>query len=437
MGILGYSADLQTVTSGFPLDKFYYVDLCTHCLYHGVDWIYAFVETVSVYDIKSWYFWSWSNIFQDTYNTYFNSSSYISLFISHFNAFFSVLLDTYLIGLLNKLPYNDEWFRAYLASIDTTSTLYYYPELTNILNNESFVFILPYTTFIRTSIQYLLDSEILITSVMLFPQYLMCLFFIAFFLMLYFNYYTSSTKEENITDHDFLIFNATVDAEEEIGSIDDMLFGFLIFFYIFAWFFYAYFWSNISFLPELLIIIWLFPLVYVIILLIPASLLYDFGIYFLGYLRGVGTTPIFSSEILFDYIAIFAFFIRLVVQGVRLLLMFFVYMSFHDLILYWSWDVRWFYNPESFWQDLYSLDLTLGSVTYFFFLKLPTHIIYFMYELLHTFFVVTAQFFAFVGMVFWLFFFLYTFFTFEPHEAYLSYKRKVAALKKTFYNETK
>jgi hypothetical protein len=74
--------------------------------------------------------------------------------------------------------------------------------------------------------------------------------------------------------------------------------------------------------------------VYVIILLIPASLLYDFGIYFLGYLRGVATTPIFISEILFDYIAIFAFFIRLVVQGVRLLLMFFVYMSYHDLILY-------------------------------------------------------------------------------------------------------
>jgi hypothetical protein len=74
---------------------------------------------------------------------------------------------------------------------------------------------------------------------------------------------------------------------------------------------------------------------YVVILLIPASLLYDFGIYFLGYLRGVATTPVFLSEVLFDYIAIFAFFIRLVVQGVRLLLMFFVYASFHDLILYW------------------------------------------------------------------------------------------------------
>jgi hypothetical protein len=57
---------------------------------------------------------------------------------------------------------------------------------------------------------------------MLFPQYLMCLFFIAFFLMLYFKYYTRSNKEENINDHDVLIFNATFDAEEEIGSIDDM-----------------------------------------------------------------------------------------------------------------------------------------------------------------------------------------------------------------------
>jgi len=68
--------------------------------------------------------------------------------------------------------------------------------------------------------------------------------------------------------------------------------------------------------------------------LIPASLLFDFGIYFLGYLRGVGSTPVFLSEALFDYIAVFAFFIRLVVQGVRLLLMFFVYASYHDLILY-------------------------------------------------------------------------------------------------------
>jgi len=129
----------------------------------------------------------------------------------------------------------------YLASIDTTSTLYYYPELINLIANNTGEFSLPYSSYIRTSIEYLLDSETLLTAVMLFPQYLFCLIFISFFFALYFNYYTTSTKEENISDHDFLIFNAAMDAEEEIGSLDDILFGFLIFFYIFAWFFYVYF----------------------------------------------------------------------------------------------------------------------------------------------------------------------------------------------------
>jgi len=69
---------------------------------------------------------------------------------------------------------------------------------------------------------------------MLFPQYLFCLIAIGFLMMLYFNYYTSSTKEENLIDQDYLIFTATLDAEEEIGSLDDILFGFLIFFYVFA-----------------------------------------------------------------------------------------------------------------------------------------------------------------------------------------------------------
>jgi hypothetical protein len=51
--------------------------------------------------------------------------------------------------------------------------------------------------------------------------------------------------------------------------------------------------------------------------------------------------------------------------------------------------------------------------------------LYWIYELAHTFFVVTAQFIAFFAMVFWLFFFLYTFFVFEKFEDYFSEKRKI------------
>jgi hypothetical protein len=52
-------------------------------------------------------------------------------------------------------------------------------------------------------------------------------------------------------------------------------------------------------------------------------------------------------------------------------------------------------------------------------------IIKWIYELAHLFFVVTAQFIAFFAMVFWLFFFLYTFFVMEKFEDYFSEKRKL------------
>jgi hypothetical protein len=50
---------------------------------------------------------------------------------------------------------------------------------------------------------------------------------------------------------------------------------------------------------------------------------------------------------------------------------------------------------------------------------------------MHTFFVVTAQFTAFFAMVFWLFFFLYTYFSVEQHEAYLYILRKKINKKNT------
>ncbi len=71
--------------------------------------------------------------------------------------------------------------------------------------------------------------------------------------------------------------------------------------------------------------IYLFPLIYFIIFLIPISLLYDYGSYFLTYLNGVGKSSIMILELLFDYIAASIFFLRLMVQNVRLVFMLFTY----------------------------------------------------------------------------------------------------------------
>jgi len=50
---------------------------------------------------------------------------------------------------------------------------------------------------------------------------------------MFFSYYNSSTREENTIDHDYLIANATVEAEEEIGSLDDMLLSVVFISFIF------------------------------------------------------------------------------------------------------------------------------------------------------------------------------------------------------------
>jgi biopolymer transport protein ExbB/TolQ len=47
-----------------------------------------------------------------------------------------------------------------------------------------------------------------------------------------------------------------------------------------------------------------------------------------------------------------------------------------------------------------------------------------MYEVLHTFFVVTGQLIAYCAMIFWLFLFLFTFFVIEKQENHFEERRK-------------
>jgi hypothetical protein len=56
------------------------------------------------------------------------------------------------------------------------------------------------------------------------------LILVAFF----FSYYSSLTKDEVAVDADFLISSATVEAEKEIGSMDDMIMGCIVLVYIFG-----------------------------------------------------------------------------------------------------------------------------------------------------------------------------------------------------------
>jgi len=93
--------------------------------------------------------------------------------------------------------------------------------------------------------------------------------------------------------------------------------------------------------------IYLFPFIYFIIFFIPFSLLYDYGSYFLTYLNGVGKSSILMLELLFDYIAVSIFYLRLMVQNVRLVFMLFTYSELHELVVFHMSDKNVFPGNEN------------------------------------------------------------------------------------------
>lgn len=341
----------------------------------------------------------------------------------------STLLDQYLNTVFSNLFYDEYWFRSFLSARESTLLICIHPELIFFQNSIKLNILLPYTTNFFYFFMSFDLSESYLSPVLLLPQVILILYITALVSVFLFGFFTTQSTEENLVDHDFLINSTIVESEEEIGSFDDMIIAGVLFFCVFGWFFYFNAVFLLTWMPETMLVLYLLPGIYYIIVCIPTFLLYDFGIFFLSYLRGVGASSVIFFEVFFDYIAFLAFYIRLCVQGVRLILMIFVYVSLHDLILYSPLPSKLFLGNDSILDDLANLSLTYESFSYFLFSKLPIKILYWLYEVAHTFFVVTAQFIAFFAMVFWLFFFLYTFFVLEKFEDFFKEKREVRQLK--------
>ena len=93
-------------------------------------------------------------------------------------------------------------------------------------------------------------------------------------------------------------------------------------------------------------VISLFPFLYFLIVVIPMSLLFDYGIYFLTYLSGSGKSTSVTVELTFDYIAVSIFFLRLLVQNVRLIFMVFTFTELHEMLIHDKIIVNFFFFDE-------------------------------------------------------------------------------------------
>lgn len=409
--------------NGFNSTSFNY-DTSIHAMYSGIDWVYTHVETLYIYDYKIVYFWLLNNVFDESMDFFFSSIWCISLQTSGLQLFWSIILDNYIATNVFQFSLTDEWVRSYISSKDTALFVIFHPEViflkNQIINNFFFDFLADVNF---SAIQYL-DSQSLLTPIMLFPQLLFIIYMGFFFVSFYFSFYSTSSKEESTVDADYLSASITVESEKEIGSMDDILMSFVILIYVFGWYFYLYCWNMFSCTPEMMLVIFFFPLLYYTIGNTPTFLLYDFGILFNCYLRGISPTKMLIFELMYDYIAVIAYYVRILTQCVRLALMFFAYAGMHDYVLYMDYSHRYLTGNESIWEEVGNVNASVSSVTYFFFGVLPGYMLNWMYEIFHTFFVVTGQLISYFAMIFWLFLFLFTFFVIEKQESYFSERKK-------------
>ncbi len=424
MGVYGSTLGITTLGKNDFSSSFFNYDTGIHSIYGGIDWLYTHVETLYMYDYKIVYFWLLNNVYDESIDFFFLSVWYVSLQTSGLQLFWSVVLDNYITTNLFQFSLTDEWTRSFISSKDSALFVIYHPEViffkNQILNNFFFEFLSDVNV---SAVQYL-DSQSFISPIMLFPQLLFITYLGFLFVSFYFSFYSSSTKEESTVDSDYLSASITVESEKELGSIDDILMPSIILLYTFGWYFYLYCWNLFCCVPELVLVFFFFPLLYYTIGNTPTFLLYDFGILFACYLRGVAPTPSLCFELLYDYINVISFYVRVLTQGVRLALMFSAYAGMHDFILFSDYSHRYLTGNESIWEEVNNINASVSSFTYFFLSVLPGYILNWLYEIFHTFFVVTGQLVAYLGMIFWLFLFLFTFFVIEKQENYFEERRK-------------
>lgn len=422
MGILGYSENYDwDLYTGFLTNEA--LNTCSNHMYHGSTWIYSLPSVVYSFDFNLWYFWGENVLYNESFDFFFLYCWVNSLVKSYDQLFFAIYLDIYTHASLYKFPFADSWYRLFFSSSEESYILSIHPEL--ILLKQLFLIYFNATFSAPRFVIYNNDEhESFFFAINILTQYLLLWAITVLFIITYFSYFTNPFKEENFLDSDYLSASASVEAEKEISSFDDMILTFIVLFYVFGWYFYIHCWSLLSSMPELTLVFFLFPGLYFIILGIPTFLIWDFGIFFLVYLRGVGSSALLTIELMYDYLATIIFYTRILVQGVRLVLMLFTYVSMHDVTLFFSFGQKMFLGSEFFWETLNSISATLDNFSYYFLFSLPGTFLYWIYEIFHTYFVVTIQFVAFFAIVFWLFLFLYTFFVLEKQENYFTLKRE-------------
>lgn len=296
-------------------------------------------------------------------------------------------------------------------NLDFVFNFYY---LSSFVENNYFYKLLPGFIFNNQLISHSTWVLVLFTFILF---YCVLVWFYLFFGE---NFNKNFINEKSYDEYNNTI-NYVIESEKELGSIDDMFVGVSILICVYGWFFFGTvflnFFSGVS-LQHLYVG---FPLFILGVLGMPSNMIWNYGILFPVFLRGSSNTTILILEFMYDVLATMIMFIRLVVQNVRFLLMFFAFFECYEF----------FYNFIFIIKNNYFFDYnnTTQSSYCVFVLSTLNFIIFYTYNIFHLMYTIVSHFFAYIVLVFWFFSFLYTTFLSEKLETYFKAKNSKTNIK--------
>jgi hypothetical protein len=256
----------------------------------------------------------------------------LAVSIHGFELFVGSLLDFFFKNIIVHLEISENSFRKFLGLIDPNMCMLFYPNVSFISFQVESSYALSSFSKFQLSIIDLVEKNSILVPLHYCLQ-LLVVFFILFVFLIFFLSFFSLNKEEFMADVEYSSANLSAEAEKELFSVDDATCLFLLLFFVFASYFgFFAIVVDINYV-EFLTFFAALPFVALTLLLMPCNLIFDFGLLFVAYLRGVANTSSFFFELVYDYIGIAAFFTRLAVQFVRLILMFVVYCMMHDTVV--------------------------------------------------------------------------------------------------------
>lgn len=141
---------------------------------------------------------------------------------------------------LISVPYCGNWYRNSYAQPEFGVPMFNYPEFIYFYNTWLKEHSLQYSSYFAVSLQTFVSSENFTFFVLVQVQLILVFISLSTFLIFFFSYWGNSNTEESTIDQEYLSISVATEAEEELGSLDDVVMGLIVFIYIFLWYFYAH-----------------------------------------------------------------------------------------------------------------------------------------------------------------------------------------------------